>query len=494
MCVQLTVNLKMHNEAEFSLDLMPHQAMWMDTPATEIFVGGAAGPGKSHFLRAVSIHFALMVPGIQIILFRRKYPDLIKNHLQGPASYYVMLAKLIQLGIAKIVGGNPPTVSFRNGTYGDWETGSKIQLNHLQHEKDLSSHQGPEYHIAMFDELTHFEESMYRFIRGRLRIPGLAIPEEYAGQLPKLISASNPGSIGHGWVKHTFIDNAQPFEIREMEDDEGGMNRIFMPARMEDNTHLDSDTYRKQLRGLGNPVLVKAMEEGDWDIAPGAIFSDVWNKEVHIVEPFIIPSSWYIDRSFDWGWSRPFSVGWWAQSDGTTAYTKDGHELNFPRGTLFRIAEWYGWNKKPNVGLKMTARDIAKGVAARERSMGLKYVSPGVADASIFDNINEMCLADEMEEEGITWEKANKRPGTRKVGLMLMLQLFQNATSQYKELPAMYIWKNCTNFIRTIPVLPSLEGDPDDIDTKSEDHIYDETRYRVLDTGFSYDEISIGGV
>ena len=124
----------------------------------------------------------------------------------------------------------------------------------------------------------------------------------------------------------------------------------------------------------------------------------------------------------------------------------------------------------------------------------MKYVSPGVADSQIFDNMNNVCLADEMDYEGITWERANKKPGSRKVGLMLMLQMLQNSTYKYKEQPGLYVWKNCTNFIRTIPILPSLEGDPDDVDTAAEDHVYDESRYRVLDTGFSYEQISIGGI
>lgn len=483
----------MLSELDFEIGVMPHQAEWLLSEAQEVFVGGSAGPGKSHFLRAAAIHFAILIPGIQIILFRRKYPDLIKNHLQGPNSFHSMLAPLSQLGLCTITGSNPPIIKFKNGKYGDFETGSVITLNHLNHEKDLSSHQGPEYHIAMFDELTHFLETMYRFIRGRLRTPGLYIPREYRDSFPKLISASNPGNIGHGWVKHTFIDGCDPGVVRQMDDDEGGMTRVFLPAKMSDNVHLDSETYRKNLRGLGNPVLVKAMEDGDWDIAPGAVFSDVWDRDKHVLEPFIIPSSWYIDRTFDWGWSKPFSVGWWAQSDGTPARTKDGKELHFARGSLIRIAEWYGWKNSPNVGLKMTAREIAKGIKRRERRMGLKYVSPGVADSQIYDNENEICIADDMINEGITWEKANKSPGSRKVGLMLMIQMFKNAAARYKEAPGLYVWKNCTNFIRTIPVLPSLEGDPDDIDTNAEDHIYDETRYRILDTGFSYEEIAIGG-
>jgi len=360
----------------------------------------------------------------------------------------------------------------------------------------------------MFDELTHFLETMYRFIRSRLRMPGLYIPPEYQGQFPKSISASNPGSIGHSWVKQTFIDETEPFEIRQMDDAEGGMTRVFMPAKMGDNTYLDSKQYRRQLRGLGNPVLIQAMEDGNWDIAPGAVFSDVWNSEIHVLKPFTIPSSWYIDRTFDWGWSKPFSVGWWAQSDGSPVLIRDvegnvSKEVHYARGSLFRIAEWYGWkhpnwpvDQKPkaNVGVKMTAREIAIGIKHRERAMGLKHVSPGAAGTDIFVNENDMCLSDDMEAEGIIWERANVISGTRKLGLVLMIQMFKNATEQYKEFPGLYVWSNCTNFKRTIPVIPSLEGDPDDVDTMAEDHIYDESRYRVLDTGFSYEEISLGGI
>ena len=491
-------------EGKFELSLMPHQAQWLNCPAQEMFVGGSAGPGKSHFLRAAGIHWGLLIPGLQVVLFRRKFGDLQKNHFQGPNSFYAMLAYLLQpeVGLAKITGSAPPIIQFRNGYYGDWETGTKITCSHLQHEKDLSSHHGPEYHLALFDELTHFTEAMYRFIRSRLRMPGLEIPDEYKDQFPKIIGASNPGGIGHTWVKETFITGAEPGEIRQMDDDEGGMTRVFMPALMGQNRFLDRKRYRSQLRGLGNSILVRAMEKGDWDIAPGAIFADVWDKDVHVLEPFIIPSSWHIDRTFDWGWSAPFSVGWWAQSDGSPAFTRDGKELVFARGSLFRIAEWYGWkhpswpaNKKPraNVGVKMDAVEIARGIKARERSMGLKYVSPGAAGVDIFVNENNYCIADDMEEEGIAWTKANATPGSRKAGLLLMIRMMKNSTEAFHEAPEFYVWKNCTNFIRTIPVLPSLEGDPDDVDTAAEDHIYDESRYRVLDTGFDYEQVSLGG-
>ena len=109
---------------------------------------------------------------------------------------------------------------------------------------------------------------------------------------------------------------------------------------------------------------------------------------MHVVKPFPIPASWYVDRSFDWGSSKPFSVGWWAESDGTRL--PNVPQTHVPRGTPFRIGEWYGWTGTPNEDTKMLAIDVAKGVLAREKAMReakliTGSVNPGPADSSIYD-------------------------------------------------------------------------------------------------------------
>ena len=105
---------------------------------------------------------------------------------------------------------------------------------------------------------------------------------------------------------------------------------------------------------------------------------------------------------------------------------------------------------------------------------------PGPADSSIFDEQNNNCIAHDMEQEDIIWQRANKKPGSRINGWEHMRKMFKAAAQFPMESPGIFVFSNCHQFIRTIPVLPRDENNPDDVDTKSEDHIGDAARYRVL--------------
>ena len=174
-------------------------------------------------------------------------------------------------------------------------------------------------------------------------------------------------------------------------------------------------------------------------------------------------------------------MGWWAESDGTSATLLDGTSYTFPRGTLFRIAEWYGWNGEANTGTRMLATEVARGIIEREDAMSLRHrCRPGPADSSIYNMENGQSIAGDMEMVGVLWEKANKSPGSRKQGWELMRRYFKASRDKEPDTPGMYIFNTCRQFARTIPVLTRLPRDEDDIDTNTEDHIADETRYRVL--------------
>jgi hypothetical protein len=149
------------------------------------------------------------------------------------------------------------------------------------------------------------------------------------------------------------------------------MRRQFIPARLKDNPSLDAEEYKGKLAGLDDPALVKAMLDGDWNIVAGGAVDDVWRTAIHIIPAFEFPKTWRVDRSFDWGSSKPFSVGWWAESDGSQVDVPTVGLRTFPKGTLFRIAELYGWNGNPNEGCKMLAVEVARQIKEAEKTASL---------------------------------------------------------------------------------------------------------------------------
>ena len=451
------------------ISLHKKQAMAFLSEATEILYGGAAGGGKSYLLRVKAIFYAMQFPGVQIYLFRRQYSELVKNHLEGPGGFRALLKPYLRRKFCRIATA-PPAIRFSNG--------STIHLCHCRFDSDVTRFQGAEIHVLMMDELTHFSENVYRFLRGRCRLPE-TLRRAAQNRLPLILCGANPGGPGHNWVKRAFIDFAEPYAIRRMENGEGGMLRQYIPAKLEDNPSLNKADYEARLSGLKSPFLVRAMLDGSWDIVAGGMWDDVWNPEIHVVMPFEIPMSWRIDRSFDWGASKPYSVGFWAESDGSDVLLPDGSTLHTVRGDLFRIAEIYGWNGRPNEGSGDSPRTVASLILEKERALGLRgRVKPGPADNSIFDSAGCASIASEMERAGVRWMRSDKTPGSRRRGWVLLRQLLCNAKT--KEAPSVRVFSCCTHFIRTIPVLQRSERDADDIDTTAEDHTADETRYRIL--------------
>jgi hypothetical protein len=215
------------------------------------------------------------------------------------------------------------------------------------------------------------------------------------------------------------------------------------------------------------------------------MFDDLWVKDGrHHRIPSIpfheIPRTWYLDRSYDYGSSSPFSVGWWAESDGTPWRSPDGRSIGGVPGDLVRLAEWYGWNGQANTGLRMDAEDQGRGIREREEDWGIRSrVHPGAADPSIFNEYRpDRTFAGDMAKEGIYWEEADN---SRVQGWGQMRKYLKGSIPNadgMREKPGMFICERCDQFIRTIPTLGRSEKDPDDADTDDEDHIADETRYR----------------
>lgn len=409
-----------------------------------------------------------------------------------------------------------------------WDTGEELLFRAASDESDYWDYHGHEYPFIGFNELTKYPtDRFYRMIHSTNRsgfhpaehtprVAGdneakyLSIqygrnvePGDYATPngkpLPEIplesVSTTNPYGPGHNWVKREFIDPAPYGKIHRK------TTRIFNPR-----TQTEEDVTRTQVALFGtfreNPYLspqyiavmyeetdeniLKAWLSGDWDIVAGGAFDDLWNKSKLVIPRFKVPRSWYVDRAFDWGSSHPFSVGWFAEANGEEAYLPDGTVFCPPRGSLIQIAEWYGTKLiGTNIGLKMSAKDIAEGIVKIEAELKRDgwvsgYIHAGPADnqiASVIERDTDT-IEKKMSDAGVTWEKSDKSPGSRINGLQLFRDRLQ--ASIKGEEPGFYFMDNCRASIATIPILPRDEKKLDDIDTTAEDHTWDMVRYRVL--------------
>jgi len=433
------------------------QTILVTCPFFEIFFGGARGGGKTFALILDFVSFADRNKHARGILFRKTYPEL--DEVKATADRI-------------IIGGIKGSRFHASSRTYVLPNGATLKLRHLDRPDDADKYQGHQYQWAGFDEVPNWASpDAINKIRATIR----------DGKELRLVMTGNPGGPGHNWVKSRFIDPA-PLGLTPIRSKSTKTTRIFIPSKIEDNKALLSRDpgYIDRLRASGPEWLVKAWIDGDWNIVAGGMFDDVWRNDKNIVRPFILPRTWRVDRSFDWGSSAPFSVGWWAEADGTEAKRKDGSVFCPPRGSIIRIAEWYGWDGTPNTGIRMLARDIARGIVERERQMfGSRKVMPGPADTNIFSAENGVCIADDMAKEGVKWTRADKRPGSRVTGWDRMRGMIAEASKERPEEPALYVTPNCQQFIRTVPLLPRDSRDIDDVDTTAEDHIADETRYRV---------------
>lgn len=451
------------NDAEINISLHPKQAEAFNSPATEILFGGAAGGGKSQLMRMAAVSWCAEIAGLQVYLFRRIREDLIKNHMEGPGGFREMLAGWVDCGFVKIVEDE---IRFWNG--------SKIYLCHCKDEKDRFKYQGAEIHLLLIDELTHFTDKIYRFLRNRVRMVGITLPKKYEGRFPRIISAANPGGVGHQFVKATFIDGVEPMDIRRAPQSEGGMLRQFIPARLEDNPSMAEydPEYEGRLMGLGSDSLVRAMRWGDWNVVEGAFF-DEFDPEKHILKPFEIPEEWLRFRAMDWGSARPFSVGWYAVAQDQFP-TPDGKHT-IPRGALIRYREWYGIKRDsqgafiPNVGLKMDAGEVGEGIYARDMGEKIAY---GALDPAAFATDGGPSIAERLLAKGVAFRRADNRRVASRGAMGGWDELRARLRGDADGRPMLYFFENCVHAIRTLPAIQHDEDRPEDLDTNAEDHCF----------------------
>lgn len=509
------------NQAVAWRPLPGSQTLAICCPANEVLYEGSRGPGKTDaqllkFRSYVGRGYGRYWRGV---IFDREYKNL-DDLVSKSQRWFPALAG--------------PKARFKSSTSDYkwvWETGEELLFRQVKRPTDYWNYHGQEFPFIGWNELAKYPTpELYEALmscnrssflpdentprrRGHNGGPpiddrgpndkGFDTPD--GGPLPELplltFSTTNPYGPGHTWVKREFIDPAPPgvmqrktqevFNPRTQRREEITRTRVRLFGSYKENRYLPPE-YVLELENIRDKNKRAAWLWGDWDIVAGGAFDDVWDANVHIIPRFVIPRGWRLDRSFDWGSSHPFSTGWWAEANGEEAIMQDGTTWAPPRGTLIRFAEWYGTEEiGRNQGLKMSAKNIAKGIVEYEKqlqSLGWIHTKPlaGPADNQIRDVREEDVDTIElkMAKEGVLWEKSDKSSGSRKNGLQLMRDRLE--ASLDNEGPGIYVMENCRAFIGIIPTLPRDENNPDDVDTDAEEHIWDDTRYRVLASSNRY--------
>lgn len=429
------------------------QKLFHASVANEVLYGGAAGGGKSVAIVLDALMRTLQYPGTRAYIFRRTYRELEDTVITEALRWYPKAIATYNVGRHEMTLLN----------------GSRIFFRHCSSVADMYDYAGAEIHWLYIDELTSFEREIYDFLRTRLRArAGLNIT-------PVVRCASNPGNIGHGWVKQYFVDAGAYGSMVEHKvmSYAAGKSRLFttqyIPALATDNPHI-TDDYLFELERKPE-ALRRALLLGDWDAFEGQVFTE-WRDDAahygdrqwtHVITPFAVPLHWTRYMSFDHGFTRPFSVQWWAVG---------------PSGEAYLYKEWYGCKPgQANKGIELSPRQIAEGIVEREREEEAKdnITIDRIADPSIFERSRGDSVAQQMEPTdrlpGVYFRKGDNARIAGKMQIHERLRFGDDGKA------LLYVFSSCREFIRTLPNLPYDPAKPEDVDTDAEDHQYDACRY-----------------
>ena len=429
------------------------QTALLQCPIFEVFYGGARGGGKTDGMIGDWLQHSSLYGENAIGIFVRRN----RTQLSEVISRTKQIFKKLR--------------ATYNEKHSEWrmENGARLRFVYLERDSDAENYQGHNYTRVYIEEVTNFPApGPINKLRATLR-SGVGVPVG-------LRLTGNPGGPGHNWVKARYINPGKEGYIVVAETDvvelsngdtiEVKLERVFIPSVIRDNPRLldGQPTYILQLKQTGSEALVRAWLEGDWDMIQGAYFDD-FSLDRHVLSRTIeFPQHWTRFRAFDWGSAKPFSVGWYVVADGKS--------LGFPEGALIKYREFYGWNGKPNEGLKMSAFAVGQAVRTmdlEEASLG-HNIAYGLADPSIFAEDGGPSIAEAMIGAGTVWARADNK---RIPGWQQMHQRFQ------ANPPMLYITENCEHTIRCISSVQHDVDKPEDLDTEGEDHAVDETRYAV---------------
>jgi len=425
------------------------QTEFLAASEQEVLYGGAAGGGKSYGLLADPMRY-FDNPNFNGIILRRTNDELRELLWKSQELY------------PKAFQGAKWQEKKSQWTF---PSGAKLWLTYLERDQDVLRYQGQAFTYIAFDELTQYASPFaWTYMRSRLRTTDQTLPIYMRG-------TTNPGGPGHGWVKKMFIDPAPANKKFIAKDLDSGndlvypegharageplFHRRFIPASLYDNPYLTEDgAYEANLLSLPE-MQRRQLLEGDWGVADGAAFSE-FRPNVHVIEPYDIPSEWVRFRSCDYGYSSYSAVHWFA--------------IDPSYGTLINYRELYL--------SKHTGRDLARAVLEAEGSEKMQY---GVLDSSCWHNRGQIgpSIAEEMIALGCRWRPSDRTNGARIAGKNRLHEVLK--VDEVTELPGIQFFNTCRQIIADLPVLPSDPRGTDDIDPRyATAHAYDSVRNAVM--------------
>lgn len=416
----------------------------LDPKCKYLLYGGAMSGGKSYLLRWAALAYSIYIyrttglKNVPIGLFSEDYPTL--KDRQISRIQYEFPPWLGVLRNSDIDG-----LAF---TLSDEYGGGKILLRNLD---DPSKYMSTEFAGEFVEELTRNTEQTFMELRNRLRYPGI---DEV-----KFMGASNPGGVGHGWVKNLFINQNTP---------DPEQNRFFyVHANAYDNQYISKE-YIKQLESLP-PQLRKAYLEGSWDIFAGQYFPE-WDYRRHVITPFV-PQGKVIVGGMDWGRAKPFSFHL-ATVEKVFFRDDAGDSTSFFRTKTF--FETYGTEKTPEEWSQVIKEQL-KG----KFNLKLSDVSWVQADPTIFNkgNDNGVSIRDQFFNDDESWRCLKPAKNDRIPGWTIMKQWLSDAPDGK---PYWQVTSNNLNLIRTLPELIHDESPhEEDVNSDGEDHAGDDQRYML---------------
>ena len=402
----------------------------------EVFYGGARGGGKSYAMLIDPLRYCDKTHH-RALLLRRTMPELrdLITHSQ------------------RLYNRAFPGAKWREQEK-EWRfpSGAKIEFGYAENMTDALRYQGQSYTWIGIDELPQYPSpDIYNFLRSSLRSVDPGIPVF-------MRSTGNPGNIGSQWVREMFVNPAEPNKSFNLEVSTPTgvkiITRRFIPAKLQDNPYLmQTDDYYAMLASLPE-VQRKQFLDGDWDAFEDSAFPE-FNKALHIVDPFEIPKGWQRFRAADWGYASPACVLWFA--------------IDYDNNL---------WIYRELYTQKITADVFARKVLMLEKD---EYIRYGVLDASTWAKRGDIgpSIAETMIQTGCRWRPSDRTPKSRISG-KLEIHKRLKITDEKKKEPGLRIFSTCRNLIRTFPLLPLDDSNPEDINTHAEDHAYDALRYGCM--------------